>query len=113
MKAVEPDESDAMAPHLIGAWSFDVANFSRVQRKATTALFGQVLSVTYQEAEPYLPKSHDLDGRIEVLLGDLYVHIGRNDEAKKWNHHMLNRTVVTAKEQRLHGVVKKKCNEMP
>ena len=61
MKAVEPDQSDAMARHLIGAWSLDVANFSRIQRKATAALFGQVLSVTYLEAEPYLPKSHDLD----------------------------------------------------
>ena len=37
----------------------------------------------------------------------MYVHIRRNDEAKKWYQDMLNRTVVTAKEQQLHAVVKK------
>ena len=47
-----------------------------------------------------------------MLLGVMYVHIRRNDEAKKWYHHMLDRTVVTAKEQQLHDVVKKNYNKM-
>ena len=113
MKAAELDESDAM--HLIGAWYFDVRNISWIQRKTTILLFGQAPPVTYQEAEPYLFKSHDLDDPLwenDVLLGVMYVHIRRNDEAKKWCHHMMDRTVVTAKEGQLHDVVKTKYNEM-
>ena len=61
MKAAQLDESDVM--HLIGAWYFDVRNISWIQRKTTILLFGQAPPVTYQEAEPYLFKSHDLDDR--------------------------------------------------
>ena len=47
----------------------------------------------------------------DALLGDMCVHIGRNDEAKKWHHHMLDRTVVTAKKHQVHDVVKMKHND--
>ena len=99
MKAAELDEGGAMAQHPIGVPYFDVTDFSSIQRKATTA---------YQE------KNLTCSSRTisTTLGGDTYVHMRRNDEANKWCHYMLDRTLVTAKKQQVHDVVKMKYNEM-
>ena len=67
MKAAELDKSDAMAQHLIGAWYFDVAKISWIERNTTMLLFGQAPAVTYQDAKPYLFNSYDLDDTLWMM----------------------------------------------
>ena len=115
LKAAELDDMDATTQHLIGAWYFNVANVSWIERKVAGTLFATVPSATYEEAEPYLLRSHELDNTLwenDVLLGDMYVLIKRTDEAKRWYRHMLDRQVVTPKEQQLHDAVQKKFNKL-
>jgi hypothetical protein len=41
LQAVEIDSNDASAYHLLGRWSFDVAEMSWVKRKVASTLFGE------------------------------------------------------------------------
>ena len=102
-KAIELNPTDATTYHCLGAWCWAILQISWLERQAASLLFGTPPTSSYEEAEKYLLKSHELDPKQTantLLLGDLYYQQKKWEEAKKWYNIAADIPAITQKAMR-------------
>eukprot|EP00927_Polykrikos_kofoidii_P035000 TRINITY_DN29583_c0_g1_i1.p1 TRINITY_DN29583_c0_g1~~TRINITY_DN29583_c0_g1_i1.p1 ORF type:complete len:252 (-),score=56.62 TRINITY_DN29583_c0_g1_i1:100-855(-) len=104
LKASSINPTDASVQHVLGVWCFSVANVGWVQRKLAQTLIATPPESTYEEAEGFLLKAaehSDVFFENDLKLGELYVAMGKKDEARKWYQKAIDTPVQSGKHKML------------
>lgn len=100
VRAVQLDELDASAMHLLGRWFCKMASLSWLERTAASVLFGTPPPATYEEALTWFEKAEEAQPGFwlanRVRLADTLLLLGRTAEAEAWAGRAACMEVVTA-----------------
>merc|ERR1712187_888252 len=103
LKAAELDPEDATTQHLLGAWCYQVASVTWVERQAASLIFATPPESSFKEAEKYLLRANEIDPAVFencMLLGDLCAAAkNRRNDAKQWYEQLLKLPCVSEKER--------------
>lgn len=119
VKAATLKPDDSTTQHLLGRWSFSVANIGWMERKIASALFASPPESSFQEALGYFTKCQELcdaqgtnNLRNLVFLGDTYVQLKDNASAKKWYERAASFPPVTELEKTLVAEAQQKLKKL-
>ncbi len=100
VQAVQLDELDASAMHLLGRWYCKMASLSWLERTAASVLFGTPPPATYEEALAWFERAEEAQPGFwlanRVRLADTLLLLGRPAEAEAWAERAAAMEVVTA-----------------
>jgi len=111
MKVAELDPNDAVTQHLLGAWCYQVASLTWIERTVASTLFAAPPKSSFEEAEKYLRRANEIDPSVFEtldLLGDLCAATDRPHEAKQWYEKILKLEATTEKEKAFQTAAAKK-----
>ncbi|XP_011642246.1 regulator of microtubule dynamics protein 1-like [Pogonomyrmex barbatus] len=88
MKAIEICPDDADLHHLLGRFSYEVANLSWIERKIAASLFSEPPSASYEDAIDYFRKAEDFSIKVNLenrlYLSKCYIALSKYDLACQW-----------------------------
>ncbi|MBO8130584.1 MAG: tetratricopeptide repeat protein [Candidatus Marinimicrobia bacterium] len=84
--AIKLDPTDDANYHLMGRWHYALSDLSWIERQIATVVYGKLPKASFEEAEFFFKKAHELapdDPRHLLWLGKTQLKLGKKEEAKK------------------------------
>lgn len=86
LRAIELDPKNDANYHVMGRWHFALSDLSWIEKKVAEIVYGKLPEASFEEAEYYFKKAHELapdDPRHLLWLGKTQLKLGKKEEAKK------------------------------
>lgn len=107
LQAVEINTNDASAYHLLGRWSYDVAEMSWVKRKLASTLFAEPPKASYADALGYFKQAERISPGFWkmnlVMLGKCSLKLNNKEEATAFFEAALKVPIKSTEDREAHA----------
>lgn len=84
--AIKLDPKNDANYHVMGRWHYALSDLSWIEKKVAEIVYGKLPEASFEEAEYYFKKAHELapdDPRHLLWLGKTQLKLGKKEEARK------------------------------
>ncbi|RKY47625.1 MAG: hypothetical protein DRP88_04050 [Candidatus Neomarinimicrobiota bacterium] len=84
--AIKLDPKNDANYHIMGRWHYALSDLSWIEKKVAEVVYGKLPEASFEEAEYYFKKAHELapdDPRHLLWLGKTQLKLGKKEEARK------------------------------